>query len=256
TALLATTPGNIGVVASIAADYARNLPLVSLVQLLRFTSVMLVMPSIASVLVTNVALRHSPHQSMLQFLWQLLAIPLPTAIAVSGLLAIALVAAYLGSRFKIPMAAFLGAIVIGLIADNASLLMPSLSFIDLTLPLAFSLVGQILLGITIGEHSGINPPLKPAIIARAAIPVSLMFLATAAFAGIIHSLTAWHWLTCLLIAAPGGSPEMIWIALTLHQDTEIVTAGHIIRLLTINLALPFLLFLVNYYDRQLDTTQQ
>jgi len=145
--------------------------------------------------------------------------------------------------------------VIGLAADNASLLIPILTPIDLQLPLAFSLVGQVLLGITIGEYWGINPPLRPAIVGRAVIPISLMFVAAFAIASIIHFLTAWQWLTCLLIAAPGGSPEMIWIALTLHQDTEIITAGHVIRLITINLALPFLISLANYVDRQHITTE-
>jgi uncharacterized membrane protein AbrB (regulator of aidB expression) len=68
-------------------------------------------------------------------------------------------------------------------------------------------------------------------------------------AAIAKLSTNWDWLTCLLVAAPGGSPEMILIALTLNHNVEIVTLGHLIRLLTINLALPGLVVLVRYLEQ-------
>jgi uncharacterized protein len=57
------------------------------------------------------------------------------------------------------------------------------------------------------------------------------------------SLTNWDWLTCLLVTAPGGSAEMILVALSLNHNVEIVTAGHLIRLLAINCSLPLWVFL-------------
>lgn len=76
---------------------------------------------------------------------------------------------------------------------------------------------------------------------RSLIPVALMLMSALLAALLIQHLTSWNWLICLLITAPGGSPEMIWIALTLQQAPDLVTAGHIIRLLLINLSLPLLL---------------
>jgi hypothetical protein len=38
---------------------------------------------------------------------------------------------------------------------------------------------------------------------------------------------------------------MIWLALTLHQETEIVTAGHLVRLLAMNVSLPLLVSAAN-----------
>ncbi len=243
TAILATSPGNIGVMASIAADYGRNPPLVSLVQLLRFSVVIVAMPMVA-----NVALANAPHHTLDSFFHQLVTVSPQEAVVAVGMLAIATVTAYIGTRMNIPIAPFLGSIAVGIILDNLSLFFPNLIPMDLHLPLPFSLVGQVLLGITIGEYWGLNPPLQAAIVGRSLIPVGLMAMAATAIAGLIHLVTAWPWLTCLLMASPGGSPEMIWIALTLHQDTELITTGHIIRLLMINLSLPLLLSCTSYFE--------
>ena len=65
-------------------------------------------------------------------------------------------------------------------------------------------------------------------------------------------LMPWDWLTCLLVTAPGGSPEMIWISLALNHDVETVTTGHLMRLMIINLLLPLLVSLGRYIDGQVD----
>jgi uncharacterized membrane protein AbrB (regulator of aidB expression) len=61
-------------------------------------------------------------------------------------------------------------------------------------------------------------------------------------------ITHWDWLTCLLVSVPGGSPEMIWIALTLNHHVEIITAGHLIRLITINMMLPLMILAASHLD--------
>lgn len=43
---------------------------------------------------------------------------------------------------------------------------------------------------------------------------------------------------------------MIWIALSLNHDVEIVTAGHLIRLVAINAALPGIIMLGQYFERR------
>lgn len=239
TGLLATTPGNIGVMASIAAEYTQNTALVSLVQLMRFTTVVAGMPLLA-----NVAFTRSSNdevdaivQSIIKISWT----DLQTSCLFIG---IALTAAYFGTKLRIPIANFLCAIAVGLMFEVLSLSFPAIAQLDFQLPIFLNLIGQILLGITIGEYWGINPKLKILSIVRSIVPVVLMLIAALIAALIIQSLTQWDWLTCLLVASPGGSPEMIWIALSLQQDPEIITAGHLVRLLTINLSLPFILALI------------
>jgi uncharacterized membrane protein AbrB (regulator of aidB expression) len=63
-------------------------------------------------------------------------------------------------------------------------------------------------------------------------------------------LTQWDWLTCMLVTAPGGAPEMILVALSLNHQVETVTAGHLVRLMVINASLP-LWVLFRRLDRRL-----
>ncbi len=248
-AILATTPGNIGVMVSIAADYSKSTALVSLVQLIRFTSVILIVP-----LVANVSMAHPIDVALSVLIQRLFAVSWQDLGISCFMITIAAIAVYLGGKARVPMAAFLCAIGVGLLFDLLPLALPTTTLIDFKLPPLFNLVGQMLLGITIGEYWGISPRLNLATVARSVVPVALMFVGSAIAAGLIKLFTAWNWLTCLLIAAPGGSPEMIWIALTLHQDTAIVTTGHIVRLLAINLSLPLLVSLGCYLETRLSPT--
>ena len=235
TGMLATTPGNLGVMASIAADYGSCPSLVSLVQLMRFTVVTSTIPLFARV--SDVPAAHvnlpgllSPllHMDSTYLIWLML------------VLAVGNLAANLGSKLKIPVPALLCPIAIGAVFNSLLSSVPFLPTIDFALPTVVNLIGQILLGITIGEYWGMNPKLDKGSIVRAIVPVSLTCLVGLLCAAIAMFVTSWDWLTCLLVTAPGGSPEMIWIALSLDQNVELVTIGHVIRLIAINLALPFM----------------
>jgi len=239
TALLATVPGNIGVMASIAADYRCNTALVSLVQLIRFTSIILFVPLIAKLPSTH---------NLQTAIAELVDLPIPITpgyfVLVGLFLCLATLAAIVGIRFKIPVAAFICPIIVGLIISwtlSSSSWSGQETF---TLPPSLKAIGQILLGITIGEYWAVNPRLSKATILRSCLPVAMTIVVSLITAAITQSLTHWDWLTCLLVTAPGGSPEMIWIALAFNHNVEIVTAGHLVRLLTINLTLPLLITLV------------
>jgi hypothetical protein len=244
TAVLATTPGNIGVMATVAADYSKNSALVTIVQLMRFTTVIFVMPLIA-----NVALAGANHPTIPSFIHQVLTVSWHELKLSILIISAGLLVAYLSGKLRVPMAVFLSAIAVGLGFDLLPLVLTN-SPTDFQLPLFFNLLGQILLGITIGEYWGINPKLKLLTVVRAIVPVVLMLGAGLLAAGLIHQLTEWDWLTCLLVTAPGGSPEMIWIAIALNQDSDIITAGHVIRLLTINLSLPLVISIGSYLQNQ------
>lgn len=249
TALLATTPGNIGIMASIAADYGKNPALVSLVQLLRFTAVTLgvpllvpaVSPPSASVDWLGIAedLLHHTMQD-----WLLLALILAVTFAVIPL----------GTAVKIPVATFFCAILVGLFFNVSLTVLPFDISSDFRLPSALNILGQILLGITIGEYWSSNPPLDAQTIGRAILPVVFTFGTGLFTAAIAHQYTDWDWVTCLLVAAPGGSPEMIWLATAIGHDVEIVTTGHLIRIMLINLLLPGLVSLALIWDTRLPKT--
>ncbi|GAB4160513.1 MAG: hypothetical protein Fur0046_39580 [Cyanobacteria bacterium J069] len=263
TGVLATTPGNIGVMASIAADYSKNTAFVSLVQLLRFTTIIVVIPLVAQL----------PHTTDLSStLSALLPYPhwpgLADTLELASVLAAAVLAAQLGTRLKFPVATFFCPILVGLgfeplgfagwFADwsaGGSMGLPIGVDTSFALPPLLKVVGQILLGTTIGEYWANSPRITLGNLARAIIPVLLTFSAGLLTAAIAKALTPWDWLTCLLIAAPGGSPEMIWIAVSLQHDVELVTASHLVRLLVINLSLPGLIWLASVADSRLAAQQ-
>ncbi|MEB3338930.1 MAG: AbrB family transcriptional regulator [Leptolyngbyaceae bacterium] len=244
TALLATVPGNIGVMASISADHGGNVALVSLVQLIRFTTVILIMPSIA-----HVSTPHNLNATLAAFTPNLANVDATYVLWLALVLSLTLGAASLGTYWKIPVAAFLCSILVGLEFNSLLGLLPFAHPTNFHLPLFLNLIGQILLGITIGEYWGMDPQLGRLTIACATIPVALTLLAGLLSAGIALLLTDWDWLTCLLVASPGGSPEMILLALVLDRNVEVVTAGHLIRLISINLTLPALVSGACYLER-------
>ncbi len=244
TGLLATTPGNIGVMASIAADYGRNPSLVSMVQLMRFTAITFIIPLIS----------HVSHQTdagaVLQSLTHNTSLQPVYLIWLGSLLGVAAIAVRVGTQLRIPVAGLLCAIAVGTIFNAVFNLLPWFPVVDFSLPPLLNLIGQILLGLTIGEYWGISPKLRKGAIVHALIPVLLTFLTGLIAAGLAMLLTSWDWLTCLLVTAPGGSPEMIWIALGLDRNVEIVTAGHLVRLIAINVSLPILVSLAGYLDNR------
>jgi membrane AbrB-like protein len=245
TAMLATTPGNIGVMASIAADYGSNPALVSLVQLVRFTLVTSAIPLLSNVSHPNDAwstLNHLTHH--------LIDPDGAYLMRLGSVLLIAALSVKIGETLKIPVPALMCPLLVGVGFNALVNTLPFLPPVDFNPPVLLNVLGQILLGTTIGEYWGMNPNLGKFAIARATIPAGLTLLAGLGVAVIAKLFTSWDWLTCLLVTAPGGSPEMIWIALTLHQDVEIVTVGHLIRLIAINALLPMMIVLATSLEQR------
>ncbi|MDZ8187106.1 MAG: AbrB family transcriptional regulator [Nostoc sp. ChiSLP02] len=246
TAMLATVPGGVGIMAAIAADYNKDVSLVALVQAIRVTSVVFLFPFIARTLVGSS--------------WNLQTLPVKSALLnfepsqLGLLLLLLLITAlviYPAILFKIPAGDFFGALLIGMSFNPLLNSLPFASDISFSPPPLINLVGQMLLGITIGEYWGDKPNFTKRTVGYALMSVT-MTLVTGAIAGILAmQLTSWDWLTCLLVTAPGGSAEMILVSLTLNHNVEIVTTGHLVRLIAINSSLPLWIFLFRFLDKQL-----
>ncbi|BAY07185.1 AbrB family transcriptional regulator [Calothrix sp. NIES-2098] len=246
TAMLATVPGGVGIMAAIAADYGRNVTLVALVQALRVTTVVFLIPFIARTTVGNAwnpqtiaiqgnLLSFEPSQLGLLLL----------ALAITGL------AVYLSILFKIPAGDFFGALLIGIGLNPVLNLLPFVHDLHFTPPSLLNIVGQMLLGITIGEYWGDKPTFGKRTIGYAVMSVVMTVFAGAIAAMLAMQLTSWDWLTCLLVTAPGGSAEMILVSLVLNHNVEVVTTGHLVRLIAINSSLPIWIFLFRRLDGKL-----
>jgi hypothetical protein len=243
TAMLATAPGGVGIMAAIAADYDKNVTLVALVQALRVTSVVFLIPLLARV--SSSACFQPQALSIKDGLFSFE----PSHL---GLLSLALLvtglAVYLATLLKIPAAPFFAALLVGMAFNPVLDSLPFVSDINFTPPLAIKLLGQILLGITIGEYWGDKSTIRKQTIGYALMSVAMTLAAGAIAALLAMQLTSWDWLTCLLVTAPGGSAEIILVALTLNHNVEIVTAGHVVRLIAINISLPIWVFLFRHLD--------
>ncbi len=244
-AMFATTPGGVGIMSSMAADYGGNVSLVALVQVIRVTSVISIVPLLVRLLMGQI---NVPNKAGSQNLFNFHFFDLIILIFV---LLITILMVCLASYLKIPAAPFFGAIVVGLSFNYLIGFFTFIANFDFTPPRIVNLVGQALLGISIGEYWGNKPNLDKRTIAYAFIPVIMTILAGFLTAGIAYALTPWDWLTCILVTAPGGSTEMILVALALNHNVEIVTAGHLVRLIALNTSLPLWLLLFRYLDRLL-----
>ncbi|MDJ0801098.1 MAG: AbrB family transcriptional regulator [Calothrix sp. MO_167.B12] len=248
TAMLATVPGGVGLMAAIAADYGKNVTLVALVQAIRVTSVVILIPLVARTSTGNFF--SSPtilgndqffsfHAGNMGLLGLLLVL---TGVGV-----------YLAKLCKVPASDFFGALMVAIAFNYMLNLIPFVDGINFSPPRLIQFIGQLLLGITIGEYWGHNPNFGKKTIGYGLMCV-VMTLSAGAIATIIAmQLTSWDWLTCLLVTAPGGSAEIILVALGLHHDVDIVTAGHLVRIIAINSSLPFWIFLFRRLDGSLES---
>ena len=244
-AMLATAPGGVGIMSSIAADYGRNVSQVALVQSLRVTTVVLTIPFLARLLSGDSA---GASVGISPSLFHIDIKGLPLLVLA---LAIALLGVRAATLLKIPAAPFFGALIVGIIFNPMLNTLPFVTDLDFTPPKLMNLIGQVLLGVAVGEHWGNQPYLSKKAVGYALIPVGLIIGAGLIAAAIAHQLTPWDWLTCILVTAPGGAPEMILVSLALDRNVEIVTAGHLVRLMGLNASLPAWIFLIDYLERRL-----
>lgn len=244
TAMLATTPGGVGIMSSFAAEYNKNVSVVSLVQVIRVTSVVIIIPILAR------SVANSNGTSVSSLMKNILPTDNLSLFLLIILLTCTFLVVKLAKEWQIPTPFFFGALVVGTSFSYFLNTAPFLSEINFTPPYLVNLVGQSLLGISIGEAWGNNPKIKKITIFYALIPVSLTIVAGFIAAGFATLLTPWDWLTCMLVTAPGGAAEMILVALSLNHNVEVVTAGHLIRLIALNVSLPLWILLFSYLDER------
>ncbi|MBI1242725.1 AbrB family transcriptional regulator [Umezakia ovalisporum] len=248
TSMLATVPGGVGVMSSIAADYDRNVTLVALIQAIRVTSVVLLIPLIARSSVDADDVINLPKLSVTDGLLSFDTSQLELLLL--ALLVTSLVV-YLAGLFKLPAAEFFGGLVVGVAFNPLLHSLLILDDVNFSPPGFVKLLGQMLLGITIGEYWGDKPNLGKRAVGYGFMSVAMTIAAGGMAAMVAMELTSWDWLTCLLVTAPGGAPEMILVSLALNHDVEIVTTGHLVRLIAINSSLPLWIFLFRRLDSQL-----
>lgn len=230
TAGLATLPGGIGIMASVAAERGAAAPLVALIQGVRITVVVSVIPAIlvlrgaeggtaeaagSAVLPTNAA----------GYAWW------------AALVAAAFAAAGVARRLGVPVASLLGPMALGLLAAFALRLLPG-DADPLSLPYLHAVVGQALLGITVGEYLAQDSRTSRRAVAGGFAGVLATFALSLAVAVVLTAVTPWSFLTCVLMMAPGGAPEMIVLAAATPSELHLVVIAQMTRQVAVNALMP------------------
>lgn len=158
--------------------------------------------------------------------------PLVSWPMVPVLLLVGTLAWWLSTKIRFPASSFLLAVVLGILGNG-------MLFHLNRAPLLFTMIGQMLLGISIGSKFD-----RATLIRIARLGKTMMFammftlLISLGISYLFYRVTAADLLTSLLATIPGGATEMGTIALTLGYDVTVVTAIQMIRLFTMFLVAP------------------
>lgn len=241
TAGLATLPGGIGVMPSVAADYGRRADLVALVQAFRMVLVLVL------ALVVFGTSRADVEPGAVDTVLGLLPASGPAWLFVAALLGGAVPASRVAARLRVPVPTLLGPLVYGAalaIGLRALGVAPDV----LAIPFAQEVVGQALLGITIGEYLARRTPDRAPSLVGGLVAVTGMCALAVAVAAVVSATGRWSFLVAFLMVAPGGAPEMVVIAAALGGDLALVLTAQTARQVAVNLLMPVWVRLFPRFD--------
>lgn len=234
TAGLATLPGGLSIMPAIAAEYNRPPGHVALVQAARIAMVIMSIPLITWMVgdVTAAPVEHlveRPDQVAGWAFWV-------------GLLCLTPIAAMGARKARVPVAALLGPMFASMGLTTA-LRLGDVDLAVLHVPFSQEAIGQVFLGITVGEYLAqkFRYPGRQILGGLISVVGTLSF--SIVLATILWATTPWSFITCLLSVAPGGAPEMVVVASAVDADLHIVVLTQIIRQIAVNSLMPFWLWL-------------
>jgi hypothetical protein len=232
-ALLATVPGALSPILSVAAEQPEAISYVAPVQVMRFTTVAVLLPFFADVSSNYPSISLGHLASHLD------------GVSLLVVLGTALLGVALGVVLKFPAPSLLGAMLAGWATGEC---LPLVGF-ELSVPPLFEWVGQVFLGVAIGQ-AWARQSFNSKYLTQAIVPVLLTLGLGFISATIVMLLTGWDWLTCVLLTAPGGASEISSIALAVDPvHAGLIAIGHSIRLLILIGGLPLWLFWFRFLDR-------
>ncbi|MBO0874570.1 MAG: AbrB family transcriptional regulator, partial [Pseudonocardia sp.] len=213
TAGMATLPGGLGIMPSVAAELGRPAGLVAIVQATRMT---LVVVMVLAVLPFGARGGATPTRDL-----ALLPGSTPAWGYAAALLIGAFGAAWAATRLRVPVPTLLGPLCFGCLLA-LGLRAGGVGAALLAAPHVQEIVGQVLLGVTVGEYlsqgwSGTRPALLGGVAGVLATCLLALALALA-----MRLIGRWPFLTCLLMVAPGGAPEMVVIAAATDSHLPLV----------------------------------
>lgn len=241
TGLLSTMPGGLGVMTAVAAETGHNVAIVSAIQTLRMILVILFVALFSGHFANNQVKSNFEHFTFNYY----------EIIDMLMLLSTSWIAANIAQRLHIPIASFFAALVVGLIFQG--IINPLITSFSppILLPKSLVILGQVMLGISVGEAISVRLklPVREAIYGTLSV-ISTIFIGLLG-ACIVHAVIGCDWLTSILMTAPGGAAEIMVFALVLPVNVELVTLSQLTRQLIINLFLPMWINFFAWLERKL-----
>jgi uncharacterized protein len=242
TAGMATLPGGIGIMPSVAAEYGRPVGLVAIVQSFRMTLVL-----VLALVAVALSGAHTPAGRVAEK--ALLPGPWPAWLYVTALLGGSVGAAWLAGKARVPVPTLLGPLVYGCLLSiglRALGVAPDL----LAVPFAQEILGQALLGITVGEYLAQRYRDGFAALTGGLAGVVATCGLALLIALVMTAVSPWSFLAAFLMVAPGGAPEMVVIAAAVTGgELAFVLAAQTGRQVIVNVLMPVWIRLFDRFDR-------
>lgn len=239
TALFCCLPAGASIMMALSREYKANISMVAAFQTVRIMLLVSTIPIAAGYMssffptkeVQNV--NAGPGNQINMSLW----------VAVLFYILLVAITLILSKKWRIPIAPFLYAIIIGFLFKTFIHPLPSM-------PNLFVGAGMSALGVIIGVRFDRKSLLEFKSIGWTSLGIlAAFFFLTFVSTYVFYLMTPLDFITCLLAIVPAGAPQMASVASLLHLDASIVAAMQIIRLLTIVIIIPMIIpFLVKKED--------
>ncbi len=252
TSFFSTAPGGLSSIPSIAEEVGANTGVVSIIQTMRIFLVILSIPLILSIWVSNpagTANIPSTDSIIVQFQSEHI-------ISTALLVVVAFLGYYLGKFLKFPAPWLIGSMVSIAIVKSFSSIVIGYNIIAWW-PTELIIFSQVLIGASIGSriHKSMFKGLKKTL---AISFLSTIFLILSMFlcAYIVSLITGLPMITSALAFAPGGIAEMTTTAIVLDADSTFVVAVQVLRIIAVCMILPPFFRFLNHLNIKKKTHTQ
>lgn len=237
TATLACSTGGLPEMTVLAVETGANAPVVVFVQIFRILTVMFIVPLVARIFLPKTQIAKASDRvptavtkEEVNFEWKNLVFT--SVMALTG--------GWLFHSLKIPAGAMLGSmsfvIVATLLGRGVSLpTHPILDFVQI--------------GVGIMAADKISPEIITAILSGDLISIflkstAITFVSSVGLIYVIHKISKWDWLTCILAGAPAGLTAMAVLAFDYDRDPVPISILHVCRVMILKAAIPLLVVLL------------
>ena len=236
TALFCCLPAGASVMMALSREYKANLGMVAAFQTVRIMMLVSTIPIVAGFMTSFVS-TDEVQGAAIKTAQQ---VDMPMWLAIVFYVVLIVLTLVLSKKWRIPIAPFLYAIILGFLFHTFIQPLPSMPNLGVGM-------GMAMLGVIIGVRFDRSSLVEIKEIGWTSVGILLaFFLLTFVVTFVFYLMTPLDFITSLLAIVPAGAPQMSSVAASLELDASIVAAMQVIRLLVLVLIIPMLVpFLVS-----------